>query len=258
MYQYIDYKTENRIATVTLNRPEKKNALNAEMVKELYDVFNKAEEDDKVKVVLLKAKGDVFCAGADLEYLNLLMKNSYEENLADSSLLARLMEKISTNRKVVVSQIEGSAIAGGCGLATVCDFSFATPECKFGYTEARIGFVPAIVMIFLIRKVGDTRAKELMLTGKLIDAEHAEKISLITGIVPKESINGHVSDFINGLMENSSTESMSTIKEMMYNLQSTNISNALNYASEMNAKSRLTYDFKKGISSFIKKEKIKW
>src|SRR5947208_2028752 len=120
MYQFIEYEVENRLATITLNRPEKKNALNSIMVKELYDVLNKSEEDDNVKVVLLRARGDVFCAGADLEYLLSLQENSYEENLSDSSTLARLMEKISTNKKVVVSQIEGAAIAGGCGLATIC------------------------------------------------------------------------------------------------------------------------------------------
>jgi methylglutaconyl-CoA hydratase len=258
MYNLITYQVENRVAKICLNRPDKKNALNDKFVNELIDSFTKAELNDEVKIILLTSQGDVFSAGADLEYLQSLQKNSFDDNLKDSSNLAKLFEKIYTNKKIVIAQVEGHAIAGGCGLATVCDFTFSIPEAKFGYTEVKIGFVPAIVMVFLLRKLGETKAKEILLTGKLFSAEYAEKINLITSVIDKNSINEYVSEFINELLNQVSGQSLSLTKEMINNVQSMNINDALKYASQMNAEARATEDCKKGIDSFLSKQKITW
>ena len=153
------YDIANRVATITLNRPEKRNALNAELVRELSEALSRAESDESVRAIILKATGNTFCSGADLEQLKAMQTNSFEENVADSNRLKELFKKIYTLKKIVIAQVEGFALAGGCGLATVCDFTFCTPESKFGYTEARIGFVPAIVMVFLIRKLGEKKAE---------------------------------------------------------------------------------------------------
>jgi methylglutaconyl-CoA hydratase len=152
------YSVANQTAYLTLNRPEKRNALSPEIITELKNAFDKAEQDASVKVVVLKANGESFCAGADLNYLQQLQNFSYEENLADSQHLKELFLKIYTLKKVVIAQVQGHALAGGCGLATVCDFTFAVPEAKFGYTEVRIGFIPALVAVFLIRKIGEQKA----------------------------------------------------------------------------------------------------
>ncbi|MBI3232787.1 MAG: enoyl-CoA hydratase/isomerase family protein, partial [Bacteroidetes bacterium] len=164
-YTYVTYHVENRIGTITLNRPDKRNALNAEFVSELKQVFVHAYADENCKVIILKSNADVFCAGADLEYLKQLQTNTFEENYADSSHLATMFELIYTGPKPVIARIEGHAISGGCGLVSICDYSFATPNVNFAYTEVKIGFIPAIVMIFLIRKIGEGKARELLLGG---------------------------------------------------------------------------------------------
>ncbi len=155
----IETSVKDRIGYIVLNRPDKRNALSPEMVSELKLAFKKAEDNAAVKVIVLKANGESFCAGADLAYLQDLQKFSYEENLADSRHLKELFLQIYTLRKVVIAQVQGSAMAGGCGLATVCDFVYAVPESKFGYTEVKIGFIPAIVMVFLLRKIGEAGLK---------------------------------------------------------------------------------------------------
>jgi methylglutaconyl-CoA hydratase len=167
------YSVADQTASITLNRPEKRNALSPELVTELKNAFNKAEQDAAVKVVVLKANGESFCAGADLGYLQQLQNFSFEENLADSNHLKEFFLKIYTLNKVVIAQVQGHALAGGCGLAAVCDFTFAVPEAKFGYTEVRIGFIPALVSVFLIRKLGEQKARHLLLTGEIIKAEAA-------------------------------------------------------------------------------------
>ncbi|MBK0402182.1 enoyl-CoA hydratase/isomerase family protein [Adhaeribacter sp. BT258] len=255
---YIQYETQNRIAYITLNRPEKRNALNYEVVTELKAAFTRAETDEECKVVVLRANGAVFCAGADLEYLQQLQANTYEENLADSTHLMQLFLQIYKLKKVVIGQIHGHAIAGGCGLATVCDFSFTVPEAKFGYTEVKIGFIPAIVKVFLLRKLGEAKAKELLLTGDLINAPEAQKIGLINYVVSGEDLEKIVSKFAQKLIAENSEQSMALTKEMIASVQSMTLENGLNYAAEMNAHARATADCKKGIASFLTKEKLSW
>ena len=136
------FTVKDRVGYITLNRPDKRNALSHELVIELIDAFDKAEQDSSVKVVVLKAAGEAFCAGADLAYLQQLQNFSFEQNLEDSRQLKNLFLKIYQLKKVVIAQVQGHALAGGCGLATVCDFTFAVPEAKFGYTEVKIGFSP--------------------------------------------------------------------------------------------------------------------
>lgn len=157
------YSVSNRIATISLNRPDKRNAFNPELVTALTEALLNASDDESVKVIILKAEGTTFSAGADLAYLQQLQNNTHEENVADSENLKNLFTTIYYLPKVVIAQVEGHAIAGGCGLATVCDITFAVPEANFGYTEVKLGFVPAIVSCFLLRKTGETIAKKYCL-----------------------------------------------------------------------------------------------
>ncbi|MEQ9414666.1 MAG: enoyl-CoA hydratase/isomerase family protein [Cyclobacteriaceae bacterium] len=252
------YEVKDRVCFLTLNRPEKKNALNATMVSDLKSQFAKAEGDPSVKVIVLKASGDVFCSGADLESLQQLQKNTHEENLKDSNHLKELFLKIYTLKKVVVAQVQGHALAGGCGLATVCDFVFAVPKAKMGYTEVRIGFVPAIVMVFLLRKVGEQKAKQLLLSGELITGEDTVQFGLVNALVAEEQLADEVSAFCARLIQNNSIQSMELTKEMIARSQSMSLEDGLNYASEMNAKARSTDDCKRGIGAFLNKEKLTW
>jgi methylglutaconyl-CoA hydratase len=252
------YHITNRIATITLNRPEKRNALNAELVKELSDALSKAESDESVRAIILKANGNTFCSGADLEQLKAMQTNTFEENLADSNRLKELFKKIYTLKKIVIAQVEGYALAGGCGLATVCDFTFCTPESKFGYTEARIGFVPAIVMVFLIRKIGEKKAAQLLLTADIMNAPEALQLGLVNSVVAATEIEKTVSDFSQKLITQNSAQSLATTKAMINEVQAKSLDEALNYAASQNATARATTDCRRGIEAFLKKESLSW
>ncbi len=256
--KYIQYAVQEHLAYITLNRPEKSNALSYDVVSELRVAFKRAEEDDSVKIVILKANGDAFCAGADLSYLQELQNNSFEQNLLDSEHLKELFLQIYQLKKVVISQVHAHALAGGCGLATVCDFTFAAREANFGYTEVRIGFVPAIVMVFLLRKIGETKTKQLLLGGAVIPAEQALEIGLIHYVKEKGNLEQEVKAFARQLIENNSAYAMGVTKQMIARAQSLPIEEALTFASEMNAKARGSDDCKRGVAAFLKKEKITW
>jgi methylglutaconyl-CoA hydratase len=256
--KYIQYAVQDRIGVITMNRPEKRNALSHEMVTDLKAAFSKAEQDETVKVIVLKANGEAFCAGADLEYLRQMQGFSYEQNYSDSTHLKELFLQIYTLKKIVVAQIQGHALAGGCGLATVCDFSFAVPEANFGYTEVRIGFIPAIVMVFLIRKIGEAKARALLLSGSLASADEAHHMGLINEVISEENLASEVNTFATQLVVQNSAYSMSVTKQMIARVQSLPLEDALTFAAEMNAKARSSDDCKRGISAFLNKDKISW
>lgn len=252
------YSVADRIATICLNRPEKRNAFNPELVSSLTEALLMAADDEEVKVIILKATGHVFSAGADLSYLQQLQYNTHEENVKDSENLKTLFTTIYYLPKVVIAQVEGHAIAGGCGLATVCDITFAVPEANFGYTEVKLGFVPAIVSCFLMRKTGETIAKKLLLTGDLFSAEEALAYNLITYVTNKDEISQTVRDFALKLCEEASGNSLMVTKQLIGQTTNPGLENSLNLAVQINARVRESADFKTGIAAFIAKEKIKW
>tara|TARA_R110001592_G_scaffold237306_6_gene496232 strand:- start:44341 stop:45114 length:774 start_codon:yes stop_codon:yes gene_type:complete len=249
---------ENRVAYVNLNRPKKRNALNSELVVELKNVLRDLENNEACKVIILSGEGEAFCAGADLEYLETLQKNTFEENLEDSNSLKELFEIIYHHKKIIIAKLTGHAIAGGAGLATVCDLVYAVPECKLGYTEVRIGFIPAIVATFLLRKVGEAAAKELLLGGHLISADEALKMGMINGVIEDKDIHELVKLKAEEICLRCSGSSLTTTKALINMVQDNTISDALNKAAEMNAHSRATADCQAGISAFLNKEKKVW
>jgi methylglutaconyl-CoA hydratase len=254
----LEYEVRDRVGFISLNRPEKRNALNEELISGLSDAFEKASGDANVKIIVLRGNGDAFCSGADLGYLQNLQKFSFEENLADSTRLKDLFQKIYTSGKVVIAQVEGHAIAGGCGLATVCDFIFSVPEAKFGFTEVKIGFIPAIVMVFLLRKLGDQKARQLLLSGNLVSAEEALQLGLVTKVIHKPSIAAEVFSFAQKLIAGNSEQAMATTRRMIAEVQSMSLDEALNYAARMNADARASDDCIKGISGFLNKDTVNW
>jgi methylglutaconyl-CoA hydratase len=206
----------------------------------------------------LEAEGEAFCAGADLKYLQSLQSFSHEENIADSKHLMELFKQIYTLEKVVIAKVQGHAVAGGCGLASVCDFSIAAQEAKFGYSEVKIGFIPAIVSVFLLRKIGEGKTKELLFTGKIISATEAQSMGVINQVAEKDKLDDAVLKLANQLCEQTSAESLSYTKLMLVNIQNMSLEDGLDYAVEENAKARKNNDCKKGIASFLDKEKLNW
>jgi len=257
--EFVKTDISERIGYITLNRPDKRNALNFQFVTELKESFAAFSEDPTVKVIVLKAEGAVFCAGADLEYLQQLQNNTYEENLVDSTHLMELYKLIYTLKKVVIAQVNGHALAGGCGLVSVCDFAFSIPEASFGYTESRIGFIPAIVMGFLVRKIGESNARHMLLSGNVIKAQDAQKFGILDTIVESDDeLSEAVTEFAQHLIIHNSAMSMELTKKMLAEIQDMPLQKALDYAAQMNAKARNTEDCKRGIAAFLNKENVKW
>ena len=256
--KYIEISVEDRIGYITLNRPDKRNALNFVVIKELKLAFSELEKSDEVKVIILRANGKAFCAGADLEYMQRLQEYSLNENLLDSAHLMELFKQIYRLNKIVIAQIEGHALAGGCGLATLADFSFSVPDAKFGYTEAKIGFIPAIVMVFLLRKIGEGKTKELLLSGDLISAEKAQSFGLINYVIPADEIVNTVRDFAKRICSENSYASMEVTKKMIADVQNMTLEEGLMFAARMNAHSRSSPECIKGIHNFLNKLPQNW
>lgn len=257
-HQFVTYSVKDRIGFITLDRVDKRNSLNSQLITELKELFELAEKDDNCKVIVLQAKGDVFSAGADLEYLQSLQSFSSDENIADSKHLMGLFKQIYYLKKVVIASVQGHAIAGGCGLASICDLSIASESAKFGYSEVKIGFIPAIVSVFLLRKIGEGKTKDLLLTGKTISAQQATDIGLINSYVPKENLQQSVIDLAQKLCTTASADSLRSTKLMLAEMQNLTLDEGLDLAVNKNAKARQSEDCVKGIDAFLNKKKIYW
>lgn len=251
-------KVNDRIGYITLNRPEKRNTLSPEMILALKEAFGEMGDRDDVKVIVLNANGKAFCAGADLSYLQAMQAYTFEENLEDSNRLKDLFSLIFTLPKVVIAQVQGHALAGGCGLVTVCDFGFSVPEALFGYTEVKIGFVPAIVSVFLHEQIGGAKTQELLLSGGLITAAKASELGLITEVVGDDSLVKEVTGFAQKLIRQNSGFSMGQTKKLLRALSQSTREKGLKMAAELNAAARSHEDCVKGISSFLNKTEPNW
>ncbi len=255
----IKYFVDRRICTIVLSRPEKHNAIDDRMVSELSSAFSLAQKDSQVKVIVLKGEGDSFCAGADLEYLQRISKFDFQQNQEDSNNLMKLFLQIYNHRKPVIALVHGAALAGGCGLATVCDIVIAAREtAKFSYPEVKIGFIPAIVMTFLVRRVGEAKARELTLRGNSLSAEEAMQTGLVNYVVPAVELDRFGQQMAQELVDHCSGSSMGLIKELLSRIHGMSTNDALSYAANLNALTRMTDDCKRGIEAFLNKETIRW
>ena len=251
-------EVRDRVAYVVLNRPEKRNALSAALVQELYTAIEGFNNTDQIRVIVLKSADKPFCAGADLGYLAQLRDFTLEENEADSQALRRLFDLIYHSPKYVISQVEGPALAGGCGLATLADCCVATPEALFGYTEVKIGFIPALVMVYLREKVSGSVMSDILLSGRTFSADEALRMQLIHRVVSAEEICGVVDQMAEQISNTTSAQAVSKVKEMMRAIPSMGRDEALDYAAKENAKARGSEDCRKGIDAFLNKEALKW
>ena len=254
----VRYDVADGVATVTMNRPDKRNALNDALVEALHDALARAAGEEAVRVVVLTGAGRAFSAGADLAALEALQRAAPLENLTDSSRLAELFESIYLHPKPVIAKVHGHAIAGGCGLAAVCDLSIAAEGVKMGFTEVRIGFVPAIVMVFTLRKLGESAARDLMLRGRLITSERAAEIGLITRAVPPGHLDDAVAELAREMATETSGSAVALTKEMLAHVPGMGLREALAYARQMNAFARGTEDCRAGIEAFLTRTDPPW
>jgi methylglutaconyl-CoA hydratase len=248
---------EERWAWIYLNRPDRRNALNTELLNELRQSLAELEANSEIRVVILTGEGKAFCSGLDLEELQQMHLKSFAESLADSRRYAEVLKQIYLYSKPVIAALNGPAIAGGCGLASVCDLVVAARSARLGYTEAKIGFVGAIVSYFLARSVGERTARDLLLTARHIEAEEACRLGLVNEVVEDTELLPRVRELTRQLCANSA-QSIRASKALLVRIVSPDLDEALDYACELNARSRSSADCIEGIAAFLEKRPPKW
>jgi len=244
------------IRTITLHRPDRRNAMTAEMQMELIAAMKDAATSN-IRVLVLTGAGEAFCSGLDLAQLQTVRDKTAAEYRADAERVARLFLTLYELSVPTIAAVHGPAIAGGTGLAMICDFTLATPTAKFGFTEVRIGFVPAIVSAFLALQIGDKRSRDLLLTGRLFDAEEAYRLGLVNEIVPQDKLAERVQALADVLIANS-PQSLSETKRMMAAQNRPWLDAAIVVAMEANSAARETQDFREGLAAFLEKRKPIW
>jgi methylglutaconyl-CoA hydratase len=256
MFETLKLEFPGELAILTLNRPEKRNAISPQMLSELQSAFDTIEKSH-ARVGILTGIGKAFSAGMDLEMLAAIARQSPQENMDDSRRMARIFRRIWSFTKPLIAAVNGAALAGGCGIATLCDFTLAVPEAKFGYTEVKIGFLPAIVSVFLIRQIGDKRARDLLLTGRMITAAEAKDLGLVNEIVDPDRLMDRAKELAAVLIE-ASPSSLTRAKRLLTASAASTIDADLERAVLENARIRCTPDFKEGLASFLEKRKPQW
>jgi len=255
-YSTIVVTDSGPIRTITLHRPERRNAMTPEMQLELIAAFEDAAAS-ACRVLVLTGAGDAFCSGLDLAVLRDADKKSELEHRADSEQLARLFLALYELPISTIAAVNGPAIAGGTGLAMICDFTLAVPTAKFGFTEVRIGFVPAVVSAFLALHVCHKRAVDLLLTGRHFDAEEAFRLGLVNELVPREQLAGRTKSLADTLLANS-PQALKATKRLVVAQNKQWLNTAIVDAIEASAAARSTGDFREGIAAFLEKRKPSW
>jgi methylglutaconyl-CoA hydratase len=249
-------ETTGHLATLTLNRPEKRNAITTQMIADLQTALD-AIEKTNTRVVIITGKGKAFCAGIDLDLLQTIAQQSPAENQEDSRRIAKMFRKIWSYSRPLIAAVNGHALAGGCGIATLCDFTLAVPEAKFGYTEVKIGFLPAIVSVFLARQIGEKHCRDLLLTGRLVEAGEAKQLGLVNEIVPADKLLARAQELANTILA-ASPSSITRAKHLLVSAAAAGVDHDLERAVLESARVRCTPDFKEGLAAFLEKRKPIW
>ncbi len=256
-YQMIVVSCDEGVCRITLNRPEKRNALHPKMIEELTAAVTSLPAD--TRMLILEGRGKAFCAGADLAYLRRLAEFSYEENVQDSAALMRLYRALYQLPCLVVSKVHGPALGGGMGFLLVSDFVFAAADAKLGFPEVRIGFVPALVSVFLLKKVSEGTARHLLLSGEIFSARQGKAYGLVTEVMDDvPALEARVNQFVAETLAGVSPQSVTHTRRLLQQMDEDRLDAALERAVIANARARETHDFKQGLEAFLRKEKIRW
>jgi len=251
-YRKVLYSVSDGVAYITLNRPEKRNALDDEMIVEIRRALAESAIDEAVRVVLISGAGNDFCAGADLAAIEQLSHGTVMENVADARRLGDLFLEMRRHPRPIIAAVRGRALAGGCGIATAADFVLAAESAQFGYPEIKIGFVPAMVMAILRRSVSEKRALELLATGEIIPARTALEIGMINRVIPDATFDNEVQTYA-GQLATRSSSALALTKSLFYQMDTVALDAALSAGVQTNALARLTEDCQRGIQRFLKK-----
>ena len=256
-YRTLTYQQDDAgVVTIALSVPEKRNAISSRMIEDWLGALEQAEES-RARVLIVTGSGKAFCAGLDLDELQNLARQTQQKNLEDARRVTKLFYRLYSFPRPVIAAVNGAAIAGGCGIASAADFTIAVPGAKFGFTEVRLGFMPALVSVFLRRRIADRHLRDLLFTGKIIDAAEAYRIGLITEIVPPESLMSRAREIAGALLA-VSPSAVAETKRLLLNFDKAAIRAELEVAIEANADIRSTADFREGITAFLEKRAPKW
>jgi len=256
-YKTILFIPQEKIVRIALNRPEVHNAFNSTMLFELEDAFERIKADKSVRVVVICGEGKSFCAGADINWMREIIHYSFEQNLEESLQLTELLYNIFTLPKPTVAMVNGTAIGGGTGFISACDIAIASEEAKFGLSEVKIGLVPAAISPYVIRRIGESKAREYFLTGKRISARKALDIGLINEVVPHEELEVKVEEIIR-LLLGSGPEALASCKELIQKVPFMSFEEVKSFTAQMIAKLRVSKEGQEGMTSFLEKRKPLW
>ncbi len=256
-FETIILAIKDSVATITLNRPQVHNAFNSTMIRELRAAFGTARDDDSIRVVVLTGAGKSFCAGADLNWMREIIRYSFDQNIEESREVAELMLEIYTLPKPSVAGINGAVIGGGNGLLSACDIAVASDRARFGLSEVKIGLVPAAISPYVIRRIGETAAREYFLTGERFDARRALDIGLVNRVVPHAELESRVMEVVR-LLLGSGPEAMASCKELLYRVPAMSLGEAKTYTAEVIARLRVSAEGQEGMAAFLEKRKPAW
>ena len=257
VYSTLKYEKDGRIGRVTFNRPEIHNAFNGTVITEMSRLFTELEKDDDLRVILLTGEGKSFCAGADLNWMREVVNQSFEENLDESNALADLFYQIYSFKRPVVGRINGAAIGGGTGFVAVCDIAIAARSAKFSFSEVKIGVVPACIGPYVIRKMGEGKARELFITGERMNAERALSVGLVNTVVDADQLDAEIDNLLRAILS-SGPEAVAMAKRLVSEVPPMTPEQFKPYTAEMIARLRISDEGQEGMDAFLNKRKPKW
>jgi methylglutaconyl-CoA hydratase len=256
-YTTLTYSTDGPVANLLFNRPEIHNAFNATVINEMLDVFQKIGKDKAIRVVVLSGTGKSFCAGADLNWMRGVAKQSFDENLGEANSLARLFYMIYSLRQPVIARVNGAAIGGGTGFVSVCDFAIAGQSATFSFSEVKIGVVPACIGPYVVKKIGEGRSRELFITGERMNAARALEVGLVNKVVADDQLDATVAEYVNAILS-SGPEAIAMAKQLIGAVPTMAPEEFMPYTAEMIAKLRISPEGQEGMDAFLNKRKPNW
>lgn len=257
-YETLKIEKDDDTATIFLNRPEVHNAMNESMMKELVQCFNQLITDNSIRIIILTGNGKSFCAGADLNWMKSMVNYSKEENIRDSNLLLDLYDTIYHCPKPVIAKVNGHAFGGGLGLFAVCDLTIAVPDCKFAFSEVKLGIIPSVISTFISRRiVGIAHMRRFFITGERFTSKEAERIGLIDIISTNEDIDDIISKYVS-ILRSSGPNAMKEVKKLVDSLEQLSIKDYKEHTVKKIAELRISKEGQEGINAFLEKRKSQW
>lgn len=253
----IEIQRDKDVVTVYLSRPEVHNAMNEQLMKKLTSCFEDLSKDDKTRIIILTGRGKSFCAGADLNWMKSMVKYSLEENIKDSRLLVSLYDSIYNCSKPVIGRVNGHAFGGGLGLFAVCDIAIAVPDCKFAFSEVKLGIIPAVISTYIVRRISLSNMRRLFITGERFNSEYAKDIGLIDYVVSEDEIDNKINSYVK-LLHSSGPIAIKEVKKLIDSCEKMDVEDYKTYTVKKISDLRISDEGQEGISAFLEKRKSEW